>query len=80
MYKYYGIQHYDPETKKRTWCYIGAEKSLPEQYKTVIHKEQSLYTNYTQTNRISEKTNLSSFYENKVKNMAGPVGFEPTTS
>ena len=52
IYRYYGIQHYDPETKKRRWCYIGTEKSLPEQYKTVIHKEQGLYTNYTQTNGI----------------------------
>ncbi len=40
IYKYYGIQHYDVETKKRSWCYVGPEKSLPEQYKTVIHKEQ----------------------------------------
>ena len=67
-YKYYGIQHYDPETKKRTWCYIGAEKSLPEQYKAVIHKDQSLYTNYTQTTRNPEKPNLIVSYENKPKN------------
>ena len=54
MYRYYGIQHYDPNTKKRSWCYIGAEKSLPEQYKIVIHKEQALYTNYTQnTNNLN---------------------------
>jgi len=65
VYKYYGIQHYDVETKKRSWCYIGKHESLPEQYKTVIHKKQSLYTNYTQTSRISEKPYLSSFNENK---------------
>lgn len=42
VYKYYGIQHYNPKTKKRSWCYIGKYESLPEQYKMVIHK---LYTN-----------------------------------
>ena len=67
-YKYYGIQHYDSETKKRSWCYIGKYNSLPEQYKSVIHKNQSLYTNYTQTSRISEKLNLSSFYGYKDEN------------
>jgi hypothetical protein len=45
VYKYYGIQHYNSETKKRSWCYIGKYESLPEQYKTVIHKKQRLYTN-----------------------------------
>lgn len=39
-YKYYCVQHYDPNIKKRSWCYIGGNESLPEQYKTVIHKEQ----------------------------------------
>lgn len=48
VYKYYMIQHYDSETKKHSWCYIGSEKSLPEQYKIVIHKEPQLYTDYTQ--------------------------------
>ena len=65
VYKYYGVQHYNPETKKRSWCYIGSEKSLPEQYRIVIHKEQSLYTNHTQTDRISETPNLNIIYENK---------------
>jgi uncharacterized protein (DUF488 family) len=69
VYKYYGIQHYNSETKKRSWCYIGKYESLPEQYKTVIHKKQRLYTNYTQTSRISEKVNLSSFSENKVEKL-----------
>ena len=53
-YKYYGIQHYDQETKKRTWCYVGPEQSLPEHYKTGIHKDQRLYTKYTQIHDIPE--------------------------
>ena len=64
IYKYYGIQHYDSETKKRSWCYVGPEKSLPEQYKTVIHKEQSLCTDYTQIHEIPETFNSHVICEN----------------
>ena len=55
VYKYYGIQHYAPETKKRNWCYIGKYESLPEQYKAVIHKKQVLYTNYTNSKEAQIK-------------------------
>jgi hypothetical protein len=75
-YNYYGIQHYDPTTKKRTWCYVGTEKSLPEQYKTVIHKEQGLYTNYTQTNSFSETPNLNVIYENNDEKLVARRRFE----
>ena len=70
-YKYYCVQHYNPETKKRSWCYIGAEKSLPEQYKNVIHKEQGLYTNYAQTSRISENLNLALINQNNDESKRG---------
>jgi len=67
-YKYYGIQHYDQETKKRNWCYLGAYKSLPEQYKMVIHKKQRLYTNYTQN---TNKLNYSPISQNNDESMRG---------
>jgi hypothetical protein len=76
VYKYYGIQHYDPETKKRSWCYIGKYESLPKQYKMVIHKKQRLYTNYTQTGIVSDKRNLSSFYENTGEKLVARRLFE----
>jgi hypothetical protein len=76
VYKYYGIQHYDPETKKRSWCYIGKYESLPKQYKMVIHKKQSLHTNYTQTSRNSEKLDSSFFTENKVEKLVARRRFE----
>jgi len=51
IYKYYGIQHYDPTTKKRRWCYLRKYESLPDQYKRVIHKKQGLSTKSTQTQK-----------------------------
>jgi len=59
-YKYYGIQHYDPTTKKRRWCYLGKYESLPELYKMVIHNKQQLSTNATQT---QEKAKSRVFFE-----------------
>jgi hypothetical protein len=53
-YKYYGIQHYDRETKKRRWCYLGKFESLPESYQTIIHKQQQLPTNDTQTQKTGK--------------------------
>jgi hypothetical protein len=58
VYKYYGIQHYDPTTKKRHWCYLGKYESLPDQYKLVIHKKQRLSTNDTQT-QTTRKSRVS---------------------
>ena len=53
-YRYYMVQHYHPETKKHIWCYIGTSQSLPEQYQTIIHKNQSLSTKYPQnTNNLN---------------------------
>ncbi len=65
-HKYYCVQHYNAETKKRSWCYIGSANSLPEEYKEalgLIHKTESLYTTYTQTNEDSEKPDLNVFHE-----------------
>jgi hypothetical protein len=43
-YMYYGIQHYDAQTMKRHWCYLGKYESLPDQYKIMIHNNQRLST------------------------------------
>jgi hypothetical protein len=58
-YKYYGIQHYDPTTKKRRWCYLGKYESLPEPYKIVIHKKESLSTTHPQTQKKLKSTVFS---------------------
>ncbi|MFX0202944.1 MAG: hypothetical protein ACFFCW_43125 [Candidatus Hodarchaeota archaeon] len=69
IYKYYGIQHYDSDTKKRRWCYLGTYESLPDQYKTMIHKRQELSTTYPQNSRISETLNLRVFYEKQAEKL-----------
>jgi hypothetical protein len=48
-YQYYGIQHYNSQTKKRHWCYLGKYESLPESYKLVIHNNQKVSTTDPQT-------------------------------
>jgi hypothetical protein len=48
-YRYYGIQHYNRDTKKRHWCYLGKYNSLPESYKLVIHNKHRLSTTDPQT-------------------------------
>ena len=52
-YQYYGIQHYNRDTKKRHWCYLGKYESLPESYKLVIHNKQTLSTTDPQTAKTS---------------------------
>ena len=80
-YQYYGIQHYNSQTKKRRWCYLGKYDSLPDQYKMLIHNNQSLSTTDPQTAKTG-KTHV--FSEN---NGAGsgirtpqPLATSPATS
>jgi hypothetical protein len=49
QYQYYGIQHYNRDTKKRHWCYLGKYESLPESYKILIHNQMRLSTSNPQT-------------------------------
>lgn len=58
-YQYYGIQHYNRDTKKRHWCYLGKYESLPDQYKTMIHNKQLLSTTDPQTH-MTGKTHVFS--------------------
>jgi hypothetical protein len=53
-YKYYGIQHYNSQTKKRHWCYLGKYESLPKSYKTIIHNNQKLSTTDPQTSKTGK--------------------------
>ena len=48
-YQYYGIQHYNHDSKKRYWCYLGKYESLPGQYKIMIHNNQNVSTTDPQT-------------------------------
>jgi hypothetical protein len=48
-YKYYGIQYYNRDTKKRHWCYLGKYESLPDQYKSMIHNKKTLSTSDPKT-------------------------------
>ncbi len=66
--KYYMIQHYNLETKKHKRCYIGTEKSLSEQYKMVIHKDNGLYTTYPQN---TNNHNYSPITQNNTKSARG---------
>jgi hypothetical protein len=58
-YQYYGIQHYNRDTKTRHWCYLGKYESLPESYKLVIHNNQILSTTDPQT-QTTGKTHVFS--------------------
>ncbi len=75
-YKYYGIQHYDPETKKRRWCYLGKYEALPEHYKSIIHKKENLSKKYPQTNGLTDNGNSRSFRENKADKLVARERFE----
>ena len=71
MYQYHYIQHSDPETRKRKWCYIGKYDSLPEDYKLIIHKHQGLYTNYPQVGSSRNNLKLSSISNNTTLSASG---------
>ncbi len=75
-YKYYGIQHYDPETKKRRWCYIGKYESLPREYKMVIHNKKRLSTKYPQPSEYSDNVNSHAFREKTDENLVARRRFE----
>lgn len=80
VYRYYYLQHYDPESKKRTWCYLGKYSSLPDSYKVIIHKKGSLYTNYTQKRKNSKIVTVSQKeIINSSEIMVPRVRFEPAT-
>lgn len=70
VYQYYYIQHYDSETRKRKWC-LGKYDSLPPVYKTIIHKPEGLYTNYTQIEAEENNFKLSSIQENNTNSVSG---------
>ncbi len=52
-------------------CYIGKYNSLPDTYKTIIHKQEGLYTNYIQTELEENNFKLPSFQDNNTKSDCG---------
>ncbi|MBO3757964.1 MAG: hypothetical protein JTT14_02515, partial [Candidatus Brockarchaeota archaeon] len=45
-YHYYYVQHVEfiEGKRKTTWCYVGKEQDLPEEYKKLIHKKEDCDT------------------------------------
>ena len=68
-YQYWYVKH--PVGDKIKWCYVG--KTLPLEYQKLNPKSTQTGT---QNSTQKEKSDLSSIS----KNMAGGVGFEPTTT
>ena len=70
-YQYWYVKHF--ANKKIKWCYIG--KTLPTQYENLVSKKESTQTS-TQNTTQTKNPNSNSISGN----MAGGVGFEPTTT
>lgn len=74
-YEYYYVRHYLNESDEIEWCYLGSYELLPKDYREKLQKDKPIHNNtqnYTQT----ENSDLNPISGN----MAGGVGFEPTTT